>query len=287
MSYGDDRNDDSKYFRVSPIIMMKLTVLLPVMFFCITGCASFKQIPNLPEGKQMHIESGNYWRASFEPKSGLNYVITFPAAAASSDSKHELYPLIIFLHSLEERGNQINLVVENDVGMGRGVASFALEIPDFPFITISPLCPKRSGWPLIIKRLDTLLSHVIDEYPIDTNRIYLTGVSMGGMGTWAWAINSSDRFAAIAPIAGGMYSPPMKNKPEVLTGIPIWVFHDAEDPSIPVEKDRDFANAVEAAGGHVLFTTTHEGRHYIQEIVFSRGELFEWFDSISQEVNRK
>jgi len=150
--------------------------LIPVLCF---SCASFKKT-ELPTGYQINTITGNYWIAAFSEISGLNYIITFPKDY-ETDTK-EKYPLIIFLHSTAEIGDDINLVMQNPAGEGNGLAPYALKKDNFRYITISPLCPSKAYWPLLNNRLNLLVKDVTQKFYIDNKRIYLTGVSMGGMG---------------------------------------------------------------------------------------------------------
>ncbi len=238
------------------------------------GCAAFTELRDLPEGRQVDPETGNYWLAKYSESSGLNYVITFPTERGTASTSR---PLIIFLHSMEERGGEINDVIDNPDGEGRGLASYALEDTDFPFATVSPLCPKGRGWPMIVDRLELLVKDILADYPIDPDRIYCTGVSMGGMGVWSWTMEHPERFTAVAPISGGIYSPPMKVDLEAATTVPIWAFHDRFDPSIPLKKEEKPIKELREMGGNVKYTITETGRHYIHSDVFASGVLFNWF----------
>ena len=237
-----------------------------------SGCAHFTRQPGLPSGKQVNEATGNYWIARYSEKSGRNYLATFPESEALKNR-----PVIIFLHSLEERGLSIEKLIDNPEGEGKGLAAYALADGGFPFITVSPLCPNGTGWPFIVDRLDILLEEITDRFQVDESRIFLTGVSMGGMGVWAWAMASPDTFAAAAPISGGIYSPPMKENIDAVVDLPIWAFHDKRDPSIPIKKEEGTIEKLEAAGSPVRYTVTDEGRHYIHTDVFESGGLFEWF----------
>ena len=261
-------------------------VLFAGLVLVLSGCAHFGPLADLPAERSTDPATGNFWEASYSEESGLNYIITFPAeydstasgGSGSGGSENEpAYPLIIFLHSLEERGEEIEKLINNPEGEGKGLAAYALAAEKFPFLTVSPLCPKGTGWPMITARLSRLLEEVSTSYPVDSSRIYLTGVSMGGMGTWSWGMAAPEQFAAIAPISGGIYTPPMERNPEALTAVPVWAFHDRYDPSIPLKKEEGFVEEVLEAGGSVRYTVTEEGRHYIHTSVYAAGDLFDWF----------
>ncbi len=211
--------------------------------------------------------------ASLRTTSALDYVVTVPQTEPPPDG----YPLIVFLHGLAERGAEPAAVIDHPGGTGRGLAAFALTDPDFPFVTVSPLCPRGRFWPLLGGKLDRTLDAVLVDHPIDPERVYLTGVSMGGMGVWAWALRSPDRFAAVAPIAGGIYRPWMRADVERLRSTPVAAFHDARDPEIPIGKTSRWIDHIAALGGDATLEVTTTGRHLIHEPVFEEGALFDWF----------
>ena len=126
-------------------------------------------------------------------RTSLNYLLWLPADYKKDKSK--TFPVMIFLHGSGERGENLDLVKKN------GPPSFVENRPDFPFILVSPQCPEGTWWE--IEDLQAMLEKILDKYRIDRSRIYLTGLSMGGFGTWSWACKYPDQFAAIAPVCGG------------------------------------------------------------------------------------
>ena len=247
----------------------------------IVGCASFHKI-DLPTGAQVDTRTENYWTANYSEKSGLNYVVTFPKECSQEKSKK--WPVIIFLHSMAERGTDINLVINNPnpLGEGNGIAPYALETSGFKYITITPLCPKDAYWPLINDRLKVLIEDVTSSLEIQETQVYLTGVSMGGMGVWSLAMSYPNLFAAIAPISGGVFFPPMIENVEALKGIPVWAFHDRYDPDISIDKEQGTIDRLRIAGVSVKYTVSEMGKHFIHEGIFKQNELFEWFKDINK-----
>ena len=224
-----------------------------IFLFClITGCRGpVSNNPVIPPGRQVDQSTGNFWSAGYSKYSGLSYLITFPKSYEMGTSR---WPMVLFLHSLAERGTNIFLLLNNPAGEGNGLAQTALSASNFPFITVSPLCPDGSGWPFLNKQLDRLMQDLTSEYRIDRNRIYLTGVSMGGMGTWSLAMEYPDWFAAIAPVSGGIFFPVMREDLNAIKNIPVWVFHDVFDPEIAFRNDSEPAKRLREAGGNVRFT---------------------------------
>ncbi|MDA7922236.1 hypothetical protein N9B73_10810, partial [Verrucomicrobiales bacterium] len=122
------------------------------------------------------------------------------------------WPLLLYLHGSSLRGNDLEMLKRY------GPPSFVEKRKDFPFLTVSPQLPE-GGWPA--DRLSVLLDELLETYPIDPERIYLSGVSLGAMGAWTFAAAEPDRIAALVPIcAHGPVS-----VAEVLTEMPIWAFH--------------------------------------------------------------
>ncbi|WP_138497136.1 prolyl oligopeptidase family serine peptidase [Nostoc sp. PA-18-2419] len=176
-----------------------------------------------------------------------------------------LLPTILFLHGSGERGSNLDEVKNH------GVAKIVEEQPDFPFIVISPQCPRGQNWS--VKRLSLLLDEVIASYPVDLDRIYLTGLSMGGYGTWHLAAVQPQIFAAIAPICGGgklTQAPNLKN-------LPVWVFHGAKDDIVPLSESEIMVSALQACGGNVKFTVYPEAEHDSWTQTYHNPELYQWF----------
>ena len=259
-----------------PFIHVVVVVLFGIGLI---GCKSFSKI-ELPNGRQIDKETENFWTANYSEKSGLNYVATFPKEYSEGSTKK--WPMIVFLHSTAERGNDINLVINNPnpLGEGNGIAPYALQTADFKYITITPLCPKDAYWPLINDRLKSLIEDVIANLRIQEGRIYLTGVSMGGMGVWSLAMSNPNLFSAIAPISGGVFFPPMIENIQALKDVPVWAFHDRYDPDISIDKEQGTIDRLKAAGFSVKYTISEMGKHYIHEGIFAENELFEWFDVV-------
>jgi predicted peptidase len=140
---------------------------------------------------------------------------------------------------------------------------------DFPFIVVSPQSPRR-GWSP--ESLAALLDEIVLNYQVDRDRVYLTGLSMGGYGTWTLAAAYPEKFAAIAPICGG-------GSPEDaarLKGLPIWVFHGAKDKAVPLERSEEMVKAIEDSGGKVKFTVYPDAEHDSWTATYDNPELYQW-----------
>ncbi|HID54914.1 TPA: phospholipase [Candidatus Poribacteria bacterium] len=195
----------------------------------------------------------------------LGYLLFLPDEYVRGTKRK--WPLILFLHGAGERGDDLNLLKRH------GIPKITEERPDFPFIAVSPQCPRYSWWTAEIESLKTLLDHIVESYPVDTDRVYLTGLSMGGFGTWRLAASYPERFAAIAPICGGgdpKWAPRLKD-------IPAWVFHGAKDEIVPLSESERMVEALKACGGNVRFTVYPDAGHDSWTRTYENPELYEWF----------
>lgn len=181
------------------------------------------------------------------------------------------WPLILFLHGAGERGDDLELVKKH------GIPKVVEERQDFPFIAVAPQCPEGEWWQEKTRILSALLDEVMAAYAVDPDRIYLTGLSMGGYGTWSLATAYPERFAALAPICGGGLS--IVGFPEracVLKEIPIWVFHGARDEVVRIEESEKLVTALKACDGNVRFTVYPEAEHDSWTETYDNPELYEW-----------
>ncbi|KAA3643844.1 MAG: phospholipase [Chloroflexi bacterium] len=180
------------------------------------------------------------------------------------------WPLILFLHGGDGNGMNINRI------MNKTLPNYIENLPDFPFIVVSPQLP-NGFWPKLIDPIDELLDHLIEVLPIDADHIYLTGLSGGGYGTWKYALKYPDRFAAIAPIAGGP-SVTTDRVPEdicTLKELPIWAFHGEED-LIPPEQNIEPIEALEACSGNVRLTLYPDTGHDAWTPTYTNPDFYDW-----------
>ncbi len=216
------------------------------------------------------VKSGSVWKMAHAHTSEVSLTsfrrfVTLPEGYEPGSPRR--WPLILFLHGAGERGDDVSLVKKN------GVPKIAERDRSLPFVTVSPQCPDGTSWPMLTESLDALLDEVIGSYPIDVDRIYLTGLSMGGFGTWYLAAAHPERFAAIAPVSG-IGDP---KRAQRLAGLPVWAFHGEYDPFVPLEKDREMIDALKRFGGEVRFTVYADAGHDIWDRVYDNAELYAWF----------
>jgi len=164
---------------------------------------------------------------------------------------NDKWPLIMFLHGAGERGNNIEVVKKH------GPPKMIAQGKSFDFIIVSPQCPNDTWWPEHTEVLINLLDEVEKKYRVDTDRVYLTGLSMGGFGTWALASRHYRRFAAIAPICGGGE----RYAAARLRNIGVWAFHGEKDHVVSVDKSKEMVEAINARGGNAKLTIYPDAEH--------------------------
>jgi predicted peptidase len=191
----------------------------------------------------------------------LKYLLFLPADYEKAEKP---FPLILFLHGAGERGDDLSKVKKH------GPPKIVETKKDFPFIVVSPQAPLRGGWQN--KSLLALLDEIEGKYKVDKDRVYLTGLSMGGYGTWRLAAAAPERFAAIVPICGG--GDP--KSAEKLKGLPIWVFHGAKDNAVPLKRSEDMVKALKDAGHEVKFTIYPNAGHDSWTETYNNPELYKW-----------
>ena len=182
------------------------------------------------------------------------------------------WPLLLFLHGAGERGADLERVKKH------GIARVVEEGMKLPFIAVSPQCPADSWWTEQTQVLLALLDELIVRYRVDTRRIYLTGLSMGGFGTWMLGTSAPERFAALAPVCGGgsrLHGFPQRIADMVNT--PVWAFHGAKDPVVPLSESQVLVDALRAAGGNVQFTVYPEADHDSWTETYANPALYAWF----------
>jgi len=193
-----------------------------------------------------------------------NYLLYLPADYGKDDKK---WPLILFLHGAGERGSNVEVVKNN------GLPNMIANGKSFDFIIVSPQCPKDIWWPEQTDVLIALLDEIEAKYRVDTDRVYLTGLSMGGFGTWTLAEQYPQRFAAIAPICGGseQYAASRLKK------VPVWAFHGAKDNVVPLARSQAMVTAIKNAGGDAKLTIYPEAQHDSWTETYNNPELYQWF----------
>ncbi|WP_019554787.1 carboxylesterase family protein [Propionispira raffinosivorans] len=196
----------------------------------------------------------------------IQYMLIFPAKYTKTENE---WPLIFFLHGSSLRGENLDLVKEY------GPTWIAEQRPNFPFVVLAPQCPEGDDWVNKSDILIALLDDVLKKYRIDQNRVYLTGVSLGGRGAWTLASHYPEYFAALAPLAAASQSLPACWNKQLLT-IPVWAFHGEKDPIVPLKNDEALIDSLRNQGGTPRFTILPGQGHNIAW-VYKNKELYDWF----------
>jgi len=201
----------------------------------------------------------------------LKYLLYLPPDYQASGDKR--WPLMLFLHGSGERGSEVQKVAVH------GPLKLVKQGTNFPFIIVAPQCPAGETWqndPLL-----QLLDQVEHKYRVDTRRVYLTGLSMGGYGTWSLGLRHPERFAALVPICGGdnlidvVLGP--RDKPADFKRLAIWAFHGAKDNVVPVSESKRLVDQLQKIGGHhVKLTIYPEANHDSWTETYNNPKLYEW-----------
>jgi predicted peptidase len=189
----------------------------------------------------------------------LNYLLYAP-----EEPPVEPPPLMLFLHGAGERGDDLQLVKKN--GPPRMIENGM----QLPFVVLAPQCPAGVWWE--IDSLVALLDQFMKEQNVDENRVYVTGLSMGGYGTWALADACPDRFAAVAPVCG----PFTYVNPQNFSRTPVWCFHGAMDEVVSVDDSIRMVRWLRESGADVRFTVYPDAGHDSWTRAYAGTDLYDW-----------
>ena len=217
---------------------------------CFNAAASGEDEPGVQKSAQLDTQVGVK----------MGYLLYLP----KDYDKQESWPLMLFLHGAGERGDDLELVKKH------GPPKLVAAGKEMPFIVVSPQCPKGKWWEPI--ELTALLDEIIKKYKVDEERIYVTGLSMGGFGTWRLAAYTPQRFAAIAPICGGGETYWVQMFPH----LPTWVFHGAKDTAVPLERSTAMVDALKKIDGNVKLTVYPEAGHDSWTETYDNPEFYKW-----------
>jgi predicted esterase len=190
------------------------------------------------------------------------YLLYLPEGYTSDTATR--WPLLVFLHGSGERGDDLAKVKVH------GPAKLVEQGKKFPFIVVSPQAPLQNGWRVEV--LKGMLDDLKKKYRVDNGRVYMTGLSMGGYGTWNFASKYPDDLAAIAPICGG-------GDPEEawkMRHLPVWCFHGAKDDVVlPAESER-MVDALKKYNANVKYTLYPEANHNSWDSAYGNDSLYTW-----------
>lgn len=191
----------------------------------------------------------------------LRYLLFLPAGY---DDAAGNWPLMVFLHGAGERGDDLSLVKTY------GPPMLVEKTANFPFVLVSPQCAAGRQWEP--ERLLALVEDVVSRHRIDRRRIVLTGVSLGGYGTWMTAASDPARFAALAPVCG--WGDPAWAA--CLRDVPSWILHGEDDEVIPITRSFEMRDALLAAGADVRFTPFPGVGHDAWTQAYAMADLYDW-----------
>ena len=174
------------------------------------------------------------------------------------------WPLMLFLHGAGERGDSLALVAVHGPLKERAAGR------DLPFVIVAPQVPSGERW--TVGRVAAALDDAVSQYRIDEDRVYLTGLSMGGFGTWEAVMRMPERFAAAVPVCGGG----LPLGVEAAASVPVWAFHGAMDPVVPIEMSVGMVRALRNAGGEVQFTVYPDAGHDSWTETYANPEVYDW-----------
>ena len=253
---------------------MKLSILKPAIFFLLIFCY-------LPESA-VFAQPSRFSVNQYVNSKGDT--LLYRQLTPDYDTIRK-YPLVIFLHGSGERGN------DNEAQLKWGVMNFATDqaMTMYPAIVIAPQCPSGLQWSNFTRAdgldmklqptpskpmslLIELIQQAIKKMPVDTNRIYITGLSMGGFGTYDAIERYPNLFAAAVPVCGGGDV----SRAASIAHIPTWIFHGAEDAAVNPEYSLKMVDALTKAGAHPGFTQYPEVGHFSWLGAYSDPLMMEW-----------
>jgi predicted peptidase len=248
---------------------LRSLALFAALLFCMSTKSSYAQSSRFSVEKYINGNDTLFYRQLFP----------------DADTMRK-YPLVIFLHGSGERGH------DNEAQLKWGVQNFATDqnMVLHPALVIAPQCPEKSGWSNFSREknstemhlqsapakpmelLIALIHKLIKTMPVDSNRIYITGLSMGGFGTYDAIERYPNLFAAAVPVCGGGDV----SKAASVARLPIWIFQGAEDPAVNPKFALDMLEALTKAGAHPGFTQYPETGHFSWLAAYSDALMIEW-----------
>lgn len=199
------------------------------------------------------------------------------------------WPVVLFLHGAGERGS--DGIIQTEVGVGTAIRRYSERAK---CVVVFPQCLKNRWWsePEMQAQALKALELSVKEFRGDSERLYLTGISMGGYGTWAIASANPGKFAALAPVCGGVRLPqriaeqlklpatqgedPYTPVAQLVGKTPVWIFHGAADSVVPVAESRKMHEALKAVGGNVKYSEYEGVNHNSWDKAYAEADFFNW-----------
>lgn len=201
------------------------------------------------------------YSAEIKEKVSLQYILDLPKDSSKP------FPLMLFLHGAGERGNDLEKVKAHSPFTYRNLMQEEVAI-------LAPQCPDNVYWDT--KAVYELLQYIVKNYNVDQDRIYLTGLSMGGWGTWKLADEHPEMFAAIATVCAPMNRPTLSRACMQLSEKPVWIFHGALDDIVPLEDSTTMYKKLKSCNQKVKYTIFPDDNHNSWDSAYSNPGLYEW-----------
>jgi predicted peptidase len=257
---------------------------LVLAFSLVQGCATPGHPPlDTASAPVAEVATGFINKTLADGECMKQYVVYVPLGY----SRDRDWPMIVFLHGAGERGS--DGLLQTEVGLGTAIRRNAQR---WPAIVLMPQCPKDQFWDSILGDLDRAMEQTRNAYRVDPDRIYLTGLSMGGYGTWIWGALKADTFAALMPICGGGDVTDIKKllgvtekdqafgtleeRVKRLATVPIWAFHGADDTTVPPARTQQMVQLVRDAGGKVEYTEFPHTGHNSWDRAYGEPKTARW-----------
>ena|SRR5919199_1928731 len=203
-----------------------------------------------------------YAQSVSKAKGTYDYLLFLPKDYAKQTAT---YPLVIYLHGGSQKGNDLNKLKLY------GLPHLVDQGTDYPFIIASPQCPDNKYWSTE-NWFENLYRDLRAKYRVDTNRVYVTGISMGGFGAWQVAMDYPNTFAAVIPLCGGCNDSTQICR---ISHVPVWTFHGTADDQIPISETERLINRLEKCNGKAKFTRLNGEGHSIQYL-YGNKVIFDW-----------
>ena len=210
-----------------------------------------------------YYASKSHAQLTSKPKGDYPYLLYLPKDYSTSKKS---YPLVIYLGGGSQRGNDLNKLKTY------GIPYYIEQGHEYDFIVASPQCPGDKYW-TTEDWFDSLYSNLSSIYRIDTTRIYVTGISIGGFGSWQVAMDYPNRFASIVPLCGGVNDSDTISITK-LKQLPVWTFHGTADDMIQIGETERIVNKLQPYG-HIKFTRMEGEGHSIQYL-YEDNTIFNW-----------
>lgn len=242
--------------------------------FCSIFAGVFLSTPDLSNEKNSDVFIAETFRNARGEK--MPYRLFVPPAY----DKRRTYPLVLWLHGGAGRGNDNLKQIQGGNTSGSHVWTKAENQSRHPCFVVAPQCPENEQWTTIetvrtTAQLRLAIEVVADlqkRFSLDARRLYITGQSMGGFGTWAAIAEHPQMFAAAIPVCGGGD----ETQASKLVDVPVWAFHGEKDKAVSVERSRNMIAAIKKAGGTPKYTEYKGAGHVIWNEVFNEPDLLSW-----------